>query len=164
MSASYAELLGKLHFYKRDYASYTRCLSRGIELLVSGRPEEVVRQALLYYLIHGSGLYPGRVDISVEQDNLDIALYRRPEEESFFPCWPPVVIIEVKRERGAMQGSIVASKIKAAEDGWEQWFKVEKLQLDGLVGPSSLVIDPAKEKPVQEEDGCKKKRRTGHDR
>jgi hypothetical protein len=103
MSASYAELRAKLHFYTRDYASYTKCLSRGIELLVSSRPEEIVRQVLLYYLIHESGLYPGGVDIRVEQDNLDVALYKRPEDESFLPWRPPTVIIEVKRDEANLR-------------------------------------------------------------
>ena len=35
-------------------------------------------------------------------------------------------ILEVRREPGAMAGSIFAFKIKDGEDGWEQHFKVEK--------------------------------------
>ena len=36
-------------------------------------------------------------------------------------------MIEVRREPGAMAGSIFAKKIKDGEDGWEQHFKVEKI-------------------------------------
>ena len=38
-------------------------------------------------------------------------------------------MIEVRREPGAMAGSIFANKIKDGEDGWEQHFKVEKIAL-----------------------------------
>lgn len=51
-------------------------------------------------------------------------------------------IIEVRREPGAMAGSIFVEKIKAAEDGWEQCFKVEKVTLSDISGTVSLVVDP----------------------
>jgi hypothetical protein len=51
-------------------------------------------------------------------------------------------IVEVKREAGALTGSITAAKIKAGEDGWEQFFKVEKIQLGNIGGNSSLALDP----------------------
>ena len=38
---------------------------------------------------------------------------------------------EVRREPGAMSGSVFATKIKSAEDGWEQFFRVEKIDLPG---------------------------------
>ena len=60
-------------------------------------------------------------------------------------------IIEVRREPGAMTGSIFAQKIKDAEDGWEQFFKVEKVKLDDTIGgPSSLVVDPLDSQPKRE--------------
>lgn len=49
-------------------------------------------------------------------------------------------LIEVRREPGAMSGSLFAEKIKDAEDGWEQGFKVEKIELDNA--KSSLVVLP----------------------
>jgi hypothetical protein len=50
-------------------------------------------------------------------------------------------IIEVRRETGAMSGSIFAAKIKGDEDGWEQFFKVQKIDLPTIVPHTSLVID-----------------------
>jgi hypothetical protein len=73
-------------------------LSRGIEVVVSGKPEELVRQILLYYLLRESGLFPDRIDVRTEQNNLDVAVYKPPTEESFRPWRAPVAIIEVKRE------------------------------------------------------------------
>ena len=61
-------------------------------------------------------------------------------------------IIEVRREPGAVTGSIFAFKIKAAEDGWEQHFKVEKVTIDDTIGsPSSLVLVPMDEQPKRKE-------------
>jgi hypothetical protein len=53
-------------------------------------------------------------------------------------------MLEVRREPGAMEGSIFAKKIKDAEDGWEQPFKVTEVEvLDSLGMPTktSLVVD-----------------------
>lgn len=50
-------------------------------------------------------------------------------------------LIEVKREPGAMTGSIFAAKIKDGEDGWEQGFKVEKIEV--AEGKVSLVVEPS---------------------
>jgi hypothetical protein len=49
-------------------------------------------------------------------------------------------LIETTREPGAMTGSILAAKIKDGEDGWEQAFKVEKIEL--AEGKMSLVVVP----------------------
>jgi hypothetical protein len=49
-------------------------------------------------------------------------------------------LIEVRREPGAMTGSIFAAKIKDSEDGWEQSFRVEKIEV--AEGKVSLVVDP----------------------
>ncbi|WP_439407929.1 AAA family ATPase [Bradyrhizobium sp. DASA03076] len=57
-------------------------------------------------------------------------------------------IIEVRREAGVMTGSIFAAKIKDAEDGWEQNFKVSKIELDD--DKVSLVVDPVHDKAKRE--------------
>ena len=62
-------------------------------------------------------------------------------------------IIEVRREPGAMSGSIFAFKIKAAEDGWEQNFKAAKIILSDIAGNTSLVVDAVVEAAPQKEPG-----------
>ncbi|AYO83599.1 AAA family ATPase [Methylobacterium brachiatum] len=52
-------------------------------------------------------------------------------------------LVEVSREEGAKHGSIRAAKIKAAEDGWDQAFKVETVSLGDIAGNTSLVVSPA---------------------
>lgn len=52
-------------------------------------------------------------------------------------------IIEVRREPGAMAGSIYAKKIKDGEDGWEQPFEVTKVTLGDIKGTTSLAVDRA---------------------
>jgi hypothetical protein len=98
MELTFAERLGKLSVYEKEYLRYTRCLCRGVELLVSNEPEELVRQVLLDYLINESGLYPTKIDIKAEHNNLDVAIFLRVSDEHFRPFQPPIVIIEVKRE------------------------------------------------------------------
>ena len=51
-------------------------------------------------------------------------------------------LLEVRREPGAETGSIFAKKIKDAEDGWEQGFRVTKILFPGILPRSSLVVDP----------------------
>jgi hypothetical protein len=51
-------------------------------------------------------------------------------------------LLEVRREPGAMNGSIFATKIKAAEDGWEQFFGVTKVEIGGIARHTSLVVCP----------------------
>jgi len=92
------EISQKLNIYERNYSKYTRCLIRGTEILISSKPEERVRQILLYFLINESGLFPHLIDLKVESDYLDIAIYKNTEDENFKPCQPPILIIEVKRE------------------------------------------------------------------
>ena len=98
MKPVFAEIRSKLCTYERDYLQYTKCLCRGIELLLSGKPEEVVRQVFLYFLIHESELFPNTISVRTEHNNLDIAIYKPPTEEQFRPRQAPVVIVEVKRE------------------------------------------------------------------
>jgi hypothetical protein len=62
-------------------------------------------------------------------------------------------LVEVNREEGAMHGSIKATKIKAAEDGWEQHFKVEQIHLADIGGHKSLVVEPTDAQPAQERQG-----------
>ena len=50
-------------------------------------------------------------------------------------------LIEVKRSLGEMKGSIVARKVKDAEDGWEQFFTVDKVSAGLLGGTTSLVLN-----------------------
>ena len=52
-------------------------------------------------------------------------------------------LIEMRREPGAETGSIFAAKIKAAEDGWEQHFRVHKVEVGTITKNTSLVLDPA---------------------
>jgi hypothetical protein len=102
MIQSCAEILGKLCIYERDYLRYTKCLSRGIEVQLSARPEELVRQVLLYFLLKESGLYPTTVDVRTEHNNLDVALYKPYVEEQLHPHQSPLAIIEVKREEAIL--------------------------------------------------------------
>jgi len=51
-------------------------------------------------------------------------------------------LIEVRREPGDMTGSIVAKKIKDAEDGWEQGFEVKTMAVGSLGLQTSLAVDP----------------------
>jgi hypothetical protein len=93
-----SETRDKLHLYEQDYLQYTRCLCRGIELQLSARPEEIVRQVLLYFLIQESDLVPNLIELKVEHNNLDVAIFTRVMDSDFQPFRPPLVIVEVKRE------------------------------------------------------------------
>lgn len=92
------EILEKLNIYERNYTLYTKCLCREIEILISNKPEEKVRQIFLYFLINQSGLFPDLINLKVEYSNLDIAIYKNFEFDDFKPFQPPTAIIEVKRE------------------------------------------------------------------
>jgi len=54
-------------------------------------------------------------------------------------------LAQIEREEGAETGYLIAKKIKAAEDGWKQVFKLKKVEL-GL-GKSSLYASPADKGP-----------------
>jgi hypothetical protein len=62
-------------------------------------------------------------------------------------------LIEVRREPGAKEGSIFAKKIKDAEDGWEQAFKVVEVSLDTLDGKTSLVVECSDEPTAKARGG-----------
>ena len=98
MTPHCTEIRSKLCIYERDYLQYTKCLCREIELVVSGEPEELVRQVLLYFLLRESGLFPDSIEIRAEHRNLDVAIYKFQSAEEFRPLQPPLVIVEVKRE------------------------------------------------------------------
>ena len=92
------EIFKKLNIYEKNSAKYTKCLGRSVEILISSKPEEKVRQVLLYFLINESGLFPNQIHLKVEYNNLDVAIYRNEVDNDFKPCQPPMVIVEVKRE------------------------------------------------------------------
>ena len=92
------QILEKLNIYERNYTLYTKCLHREIEIIISNKPEEKIRQIFLYFLIHQSGLFPSLINLRVEYNNLDIAIYKNFELEDFRLFQPPTAIIEVKRE------------------------------------------------------------------
>jgi len=92
------EISKKLNIYKRNYTEYTKCLVRGKEVILDGKPEEKVRQLFLYFLINQSGLFPSKIEIKVESNNHDIELYKTVKNRDFKPYYPPIMIVEVKRE------------------------------------------------------------------
>ncbi len=98
MSRLCEELFRKIKIYEKNYSEYTKCLIREKEILVLGKPEEKVRQVLLYFLVHESGLFPNTIDIKVEYNYLDVALYKSIKNPDFKPLQPPLMIVEVKRE------------------------------------------------------------------
>ena len=53
------EIETKLNIYTKKYhEEYIKCLIRGIEIPIKVRPEELVRQLFLDFMIHESGLFP----------------------------------------------------------------------------------------------------------
>ena len=97
MTPSYEHLAAQVAVYRRGNLDYTRCLCRGTELLVTGQPEEVVRQALLVYLMQAGGLYPRVIDLRAEFNDIDIAVLKPHSDERFRPLPKPLAVIEVKR-------------------------------------------------------------------
>ncbi|MEH2180366.1 type I restriction enzyme HsdR N-terminal domain-containing protein [Nostoc sp.] len=98
MSSLSEEISRKLNIYKRNYAEYTKCLIRGSEIVLNGRPEEKVRQLFIYFLVNQSKLFPNEIDIRVESDYHDIELCKTVKNDYFKPYCPPLMIVEVKRE------------------------------------------------------------------
>ncbi|MBN4003120.1 type I restriction enzyme HsdR N-terminal domain-containing protein [Nostoc sp. LPT] len=103
MTSLNEEISIKLNIYKRNYAEYTKCLIRGREIVIDGRPEEKVRQLFIYFLVNKSGLFANEIDIKVESNNHDIELYRTVKNKNFNPYQPPLMIVEVKREEEDLQ-------------------------------------------------------------
>lgn len=92
------EINTKLSKYRKDYQEYTKCLIRGIEIPINGRPEELVRQIFIHFLIKESGLFPEKINVKVEANNHDIEIYKKQQNQNFKPHQSPLIIVEVKRD------------------------------------------------------------------
>ncbi|BDI19216.1 hypothetical protein ANSO36C_50180 [Nostoc cf. commune SO-36] len=92
------EITTKLSRYQKDYQEYTKCLIRGIQIPIKGRPEELVRQIFIHFIIKESGLFPDIINIAVEANNHDIEIYKNQKNDNFRPHQSPLIIVEVKRE------------------------------------------------------------------
>jgi len=103
MNSLNEEISITLNIYKRNYTEYTKCLIRGREIVIDGRPEEKVRQLFIYFLVNQSSLFPNKIDIKVESNNHDIELYKTIKNQDFKPYSPPLMIVEVKREEENLQ-------------------------------------------------------------
>lgn len=99
MSYLNQEIQKKLVPYLKEYnQQYIKCLIRGIEIPINGRPEELVRQIFLHFLVNESGLLPDKINVKVEASNHDIEIYKKQQNEDFKPHQNPLMIVEVKRE------------------------------------------------------------------
>jgi len=103
MNSLSEEISTTLNIYKKSYTEYTKCLIRGKEILIDGRPEEKIRQLFIYFLVNKSGLFPNEIDIKVESNNHDVELYKTVKNKYFKPYHPPLMIVEVKREEEDLQ-------------------------------------------------------------
>ncbi|MEH2203115.1 MAG: type I restriction enzyme HsdR N-terminal domain-containing protein [Nostoc sp.] len=93
------EIQKKLDIYIKKYNhQHIKCLIRGIEIPINGRPEELVRQIFLHFLIKESTLLSEKINIKVEANNHDIEIYKKQTNENFKPHQSPLIIVEVKRE------------------------------------------------------------------
>jgi Type I restriction enzyme R protein N terminus (HSDR_N) len=103
MSYLNQEIQSHLDIYSRNNQRYTRCLIRKTEIVIDGKPEEIVRQIFLHYLIKADRLLADKIYIKVEANNHDIEIYRRGENPSFQPHQSPLIIVEIKRESAILQ-------------------------------------------------------------
>lgn len=85
----------KLLTYPFNGSLKTKCLIRGINLLLT--PEEKVRQAFLQRFID-LGLMEDYI-FKVEHKSFDIAIYQKSNIKDFNPYNPPLLIIEVKKNK-----------------------------------------------------------------
>ncbi|MEH2110481.1 type I restriction enzyme HsdR N-terminal domain-containing protein [Nostoc sp.] len=93
------EMQKNLDIYIKKYnQKYTKCLIRGIEIPIDGRPEELTRQMFLHFLVKESTLFSEKINIKVEANNHDIEIYKKQTNENFKPHQNPLIIVEVKRE------------------------------------------------------------------
>ena len=92
------EISTKLSRYPKDYQEYTKCLIRGIQIPMNGRPEELIRQIFIHFFIKESGLFPDIISIHVEANNHDVEIYKKQKDKNFKPYESPLIIVEVKRE------------------------------------------------------------------
>ena len=97
------EMQRRLSIHSRNNQEYIRCLIRKIDIPINGRPEELVRQMFLHFLINESELLNGRVYIKVEANNHDIEIHKQQANCSFKPYQAPLIIVEVKREDANLQ-------------------------------------------------------------
>lgn len=98
------EIHQKLDIYTKKYnQQYIKCLIRKIEIPINGRPEELVRQIFLKFLIKESGFFPYKINIKVEANNHDIEIYRKQTNDNFKPHQTPLIIVEVKQEHVNLQ-------------------------------------------------------------
>lgn len=92
-----AEMRNKLNIYHKNNQKYTKCLIRKTEIAIAGRPEELVRQLFIHYLISESESLANKIYIKVESNNHDLEIYKREENHNFKPHQAPLIIVEVKR-------------------------------------------------------------------
>lgn len=59
-------------------------------------------------------------------------------------------LAQIEREEGETLGVMTARKIKAAQDGWKQHFRLDVVACGDIAGNSSLVASPAAEGPVEQ--------------
>ncbi len=97
------EMRRKLDIYSRNSEEYLKCLIRKIAIPINGRPEELVRQIFIHYLIQESKSLADKIYIKVEANNHDIEIYRKEKNYNFKPHQAPLIIVEVKREDANLQ-------------------------------------------------------------
>ncbi len=97
------ELQKYLHIYRRNNQRYIKCLIRNKEIAIDKRPEEIVRQIFIQYLIKANRLLTDKIYIKVEANNHDIEIYRKGNNPNFQPHQSPIIIVEVKREYSILQ-------------------------------------------------------------
>lgn len=98
------EIQKQLNIYLKEYnQEYIKCLIRRIEIPINGRPEELVRQIFLHFIIKESGWFPDKINVKVEANNHDIEIYKKQANEDFKPHQSPLIIVEVKREDTNLQ-------------------------------------------------------------
>lgn len=98
-----AEMRSKLIIYSKNNQKYTKCLVRHTEIALDGRPEELVRQLFIHYLINECEMLTDNIYIKVEANNHDIEVYKKEINHNFKPHQPPLIIVEVKRENAILQ-------------------------------------------------------------
>ncbi|WP_373524653.1 type I restriction enzyme HsdR N-terminal domain-containing protein [Nostoc sp.] len=92
------EIDTKLIKYQKDYQEYIKCLIRGIQIPINARPEELVRQIFIHFLIKETELFPDIINVKVEANHHDVEIYKKQKNDNFKPHQSPLIIVEVKRE------------------------------------------------------------------
>jgi len=94
------EVQKKLDIYTKgnNHKKYIKCLIRRKEILINGRPEELVRQIFIHFIIKESGLFPDKINMNIEVNNHDIEIHEKQKRIEFQPYKPPLIIVEMKRE------------------------------------------------------------------